>query len=319
MERVLVIAGPTAAGKTSLAIEVADQLGGEIISADAFAVYRGMDIGTDKPDAEQRRRIPHHLVDIVEPTQRFSAGDFVRAADAAVASIVGRGRIPVIAGGSHFYLHALLHGLFPSPPHDPAVRSRLVAAWAENPAHIYARLQDIDPESARRIGPTDRQRILRALEIWETTGTPMTEHWRRHRAERRYAALAAAPQRPRDQLYARIDARVETMFSAGLVGEVRRLLEIGVPRTAHALRAIGYRQVVEHLETGSLLEDAIAATQTASRRLAKRQLSWLRRDEIQPVHWIDVTSESSDAAEARVPTGVHEIIGLWSDVGGVVA
>ncbi len=311
MDRLLVIAGPTASGKTRLALDVAERLDGEIVSADAFAVYRGMDIGTDKPDRKQRQRVIHHLVDMVEPTERFSAGDFARAADRAIAEIRARGRVPVVAGGSHFYLHALLRELFPSPSHDPAVRASLVNAWDEDPRATFTRLEQVDPEAAHRIGASDRQRVLRALEIWELTGVSMTEHWRRHRSTERYAALIVAPWRPRSELYARIDSRVETMFRAGLVDEVEGLLRAGVPETAHALRAIGYRQVVTYLEGRCSHADAIRATKTASRRLAKRQLSWLRRDEMQPVQWVSVASTGPDG------TANEHIVRLWLDGGGV--
>jgi tRNA dimethylallyltransferase len=310
MQRLLVIAGPTASGKTSIALGVAERVGGEIVSADAFAIYRRMDIGTDKPDNEQRSRIAHHLIDIVEPGERFSAGDFTRAADAAISDIASRGSVPVVAGGSHFYLHALLRGLFPSPPHDPEVRATLEAAWSDDPVAVYGRLEKADPAAAGRIGRADRQRILRALEVAEVTGVPLSEHWRRQEAARRYNAVVTAVQRPRPELYARIDARVDTMFRAGLVDEVEELLRGGVPETAHALRAIGYRQVVEHLLGRCSLAEAVRDTKTASRRLAKRQLSWLRRDDMQPVSWVAAPATGADGSAA------DRIVELWYGIGG---
>ncbi len=176
----LVILGPTASGKTSLGLEVADSLDGEIVSADAFAVYRSLDIGTDKPSPEARRRVRHHLIDVADANEVFSAGEFADAALAVIHDIWQRGRCPVVVGGTHFYIRALLLGLFPSPPRDSVIGSRLADEWALDPAGVFARLQEIDPESAARIGAQDRQRILRALEIYELTGDTMTSHWKRH-------------------------------------------------------------------------------------------------------------------------------------------
>ncbi len=274
--RLLVIVGPTGSGKTRLALEAAEALGGEVVSADAFAVYRGMDIGTDKPGPEDRRRVPHHLLDVADPGSRFSAGEFVRLADRAIAGIRSRGRIPVVAGGTHFYVRALLLGLFPSPPADPGLRARLEGEWDEDPEGVRRRLAEVDPESARRIARGDRQRILRALEVYELTGSPLSEHWRRQPNRPRYEALLAAPRRDRAELYARIDARVETMFSAGLVEEVRALLRSGVPPDSHAMKAIGYREVVAFLRGEMGLDEARERTRISTRHLAKRQLTWLR-------------------------------------------
>ena len=282
--RLLVVVGPTGSGKSRLALEAAERLGGEIVSADAFAVYRGMDIGTDKPDAESRARVPHHLIDVADPRTRFSAGEFLRAADTAIAAIAARGRVPVVAGGTHFYVRALLLGLFPAPPADRAVRARLEAAWDASPEAVLARLRAVDPESAARIAPGDRQRILRALEVHEITGIPLTEHWRRQRRTPRYPAVLVMPDRDRAELYARIEARVERMFRNGLVEEVKSLLASGVSPGSHALKAIGYREVVDHLEGRTELGEAIRRTMTATRHLAKRQITWLRHMEEGPVH-----------------------------------
>lgn len=291
----LVIAGPTASGKSELALEVAERLGGEIVSADAFAVYRGLDIGTDKPGPEARRRIRHHLIDVADPRERFSAGHFSAAALSAVEDIRSRNAIPIVAGGTHFYIHALLHGLFPSPPHDPDLRARLEEEWNLDSAAVARRLADVDPSAAARIGPADRQRILRALEVWELTGLPISEHWRRHHAQARFRALIAAPRRDRSDLYARINLRVDSMFSHGLEEEVTRILASGVPPNAHALKAIGYAQVVEMLAGRWDRQTAIEWTKQASRKLAKRQLTWLRSIRDDAMEWID-PAESGGAA-----------------------
>ena len=256
----LVIVGPTASGKSSLGLEVAETLGGEIISADAFAVYRGLDIGTDKPDREARQRVRHHLIDVTEPDQRFSAGDFTAAADAAIESTLGRGDVPVVVGGTHFYVRALILGLFPSPPRDPSLRARLEALWEHDPNGTFQRLEEADPDAAAHIAPNDRQRVLRALEVWELTGVPLSDHWRAHQKPPRYRALLVQPRRSRGELYARINTRVDMIFASGLVDEVSGLLDSGIPRDAHALKAIGYREVVDLLDGRHGLAAAIACS-----------------------------------------------------------
>lgn len=292
----LVIAGPTGSGKSELALEVAEAIGGEIVSADAFAVYRGLDIGTDKPSTEARRRVRHHLVDIADPRQRFSAGHFVAAAAAAIDDIRARGGVPVVAGGTHFYIRALLLGLFESPPGDASLRARLAAEWDADPARTVDRLRDIDPAAAARIAAGDRQRVLRALEVWELTGVPISEHWRRHQSHARYRALLAAPHRERRDLYARIDLRVDDMFFRGLEEEVTQILASGVPAGAHALKAIGYAQVVRMLAGQGDRLTAIELTKQASRRLAKRQLTWLRSLREGVLEWVPPADQGGTAA-----------------------
>jgi len=168
----LVMVGPTASGKTRLGLEVAEALDAEIVSADAFAVYRGLDIGTDKPDRDARRRVTHHMIDVADPRERFSAGEFALEAAAAIGGISCRGRPAAVVGGTHFYVRALLRGLFPSPPHDPELDARLAAAWEHDRARLAQRLAEVDPVAAKRIGPNDRQRVLRAIEVFELTGEP---------------------------------------------------------------------------------------------------------------------------------------------------
>jgi len=299
----LLVVGPTASGKSSLGLEVAEAIGGEIISADAFAVYRGLDIGTDKPDADARSRVRHHLVDVADPTERFSAGAFVQAAQTAIAEIRGRGATPLVVGGTHFWIRALIEGLFPSPPHDEGTARRLAGEWELSPAATYRRLIEVDPEAAERIGPRDRQRVLRALEVFDTTGTPISHHWSKHRKKAEYDPLIVAPERPRQELYAKIEFRVDAMISSGLEEEVRRILASGVPREAHALKAIGYRQIVDFIEGECDLESAITETKAASRRLAKRQLTWLRGMTEGELHWLS-PAERGGAARA---------IRLWND------
>ena len=301
LQPLLVIVGPTGSGKSRLALEAAEALSGEIVSSDAFAVYRGLDIGTDKPDGVARRRIRHHLIDVADPTERFSAGDFAREAEVAIAGIRSRGSTPILAGGSHFYVRAVLLGLFPSPPKDPSIRSRLVAAWERDPSAVFRSLQQVDPAAAAHIDPRDRQRIVRALEVHELTALPISEHWRRSRQSPRHLPMIVAPERPREELYARIDARVDHMFGSGLEEEVNQLLISGVPRDAHALKAIGYRQVVEMSGGSWDRPTAVARTKQASRRLAKRQLTWLRSMREGSLRWVEPAERG----------GTESILALW--------
>lgn len=302
-EPLLLVVGPTASGKSRLGLEVAEALGGEIISADAFAVYRGLDIGTDKPDAEARRRVRHHLIDVADPTDVFSAGAFVDAATSAIAEIRDRGITPIVVGGTHFWIRALLLGLFPSPPRDPELVSRLAAAWEQDRTAVFRRLEEIDPRAAAKIGPHDRQRILRAIEVFEATGTPISTHWNAHRSRRDFDPVLIAPERERAELYAKIEARVDLMFASGLREEVRRILASGVPCNAHALKAIGYRQLVRFFQNDCDLESAIHNTKVASRKLAKRQLTWLRGLTEGTLHWLPPADTG----------GTEAVIHLWSE------
>jgi tRNA dimethylallyltransferase len=299
----LLVVGPTASGKSRLGLEVAEAVGGEIISADAFAVYRGLDIGTDKPDADARRRVRHHLIDVADATELFSAGAFVDAASSAITDIRRRGITPIVVGGSHFWIRALLLGLFPSPPRDPKIVARLAADWDRDPVATFGRLDGFDPVAAAKIGPHDRQRILRALEVFEATGMPISEHWSGHRRAPEFDTLLIAPERPRAELYVKIDTRVDIMFASGLREEVRQILASGVPVDAHALKAIGYRQLVGHLNGECDLESAIHNTKAASRKLAKRQLTWLRSLTEGTLRWLP-------PAEAG---GTELAVRLWSE------
>ena len=299
----LLVVGPTASGKSRLGLEVAEALGAEIISADAFAVYRGLDIGTDKPDAETRRRVRHHLIDVADPTEVYSAGAFVEAATAAIGEIRSRGITPIVVGGTHFWIRALLIGLFPSPPRDPERTARLAATWDRDPAAVFRRLEEIDLAAAARIGPRDRQRILRAIEVFEATGTPISQHWITHEPARDFDPVLIAPERPRAELYAKIDSRVDRMFSSGLREEVQRILASGVPYEAHALKAIGYRQLVRFFQNDCDLESAIHNTKAASRKLAKRQLTWLRGLTEGKLRWLPPAESGGTEAAIR----------LWSE------
>jgi tRNA dimethylallyltransferase len=275
----VVILGPTAVGKSRVAVDLAMRFGGEIIGADSIQVYRGFDIGTDKPDAAARRGVPHHLIDCVDPEVQYTAADFVRDALAAAGDIAGRGRLPFVAGGTGLYLKALLDGLFPGPGRDPAVRAALeVEAREHGLDRLFRRLAAIDPAYAAKIRDKDRVRIIRALEVHAATGRPISEHFPETRspvAGRRVVCLGLALDRT--ALVRRIDDRVERMFARGLVDEVRGLLARGVPEAAPPFRALGYRYVRRLLRGEISLPEAVSLTRIDTRRYAKRQMTWFRK------------------------------------------
>jgi tRNA dimethylallyltransferase len=278
----IAILGPTAAGKTELALELAERLPCELISVDSTQVYRGMDIGSAKPSPQVLARLPHRLIDICDPAEAYSAARFRADALVALAEIHTAGRIPLLVGGTMLYLRALVRGLSPLPEANPEIRARLGAeVLARGLPALYQRLAAVDGASARRIHPHDPQRILRALEVYELTGVPMSELQTRGTGEAfpcRLVKLARAP-RERGLLHARIAARFHAMLVAGLEDEVRALLarpdlHPGLP----ALRAVGYRQVVGYLRGEYPREEMIERGIAATRQLARRQLTWLRAD-----------------------------------------
>jgi tRNA dimethylallyltransferase len=283
--RLVVIVGPTAAGKTRLAIDLARRVGGEIVSADSQQVYRGMDLGTGKATAAERAEVPHHLLDVVDPDEAMTAARFARLADAAIADLAARGRPIVVCGGTGLYVRVLLYGLFAGPPADPQLRARLAA---EEVGALWERLGASDPEAAARIDRRDRKRITRALEVAALTGTPMSEHQRRHdfgTVPPRYPSrrLGLAP--PRPALYARIDERVDGMMAAGLLDEVAALRAAGHRPPLRSQQAIGYAELHAHLDGALALPRAVELIKRNSRRYARRQLAWYRGDA--EVAWSD--------------------------------
>jgi tRNA dimethylallyltransferase len=272
------LSGPTASGKTAVALELAERLGAEIISMDSMAVYRGMDIGTAKPTAEEQRRVPHHLIDLVEPDHDFSLAQYVDAAQAAIVAIRSRGRTPLIVGGTPLYLKALLRGIFSGPPADWPLRHELHAfAEAHGNQALYERLQAVDPDSARRLAPADRRRVVRALEVFQITGQSITHLQREFaRARPREHCHVFVLNWDRSLLVERIAVRVEAMFQMGLVDEVRTLLERHGELSRTAAQAVGYREVISHLNGTINLHEAIDLVQTNTRQLAKRQMTWFR-------------------------------------------
>ncbi|MCS6845605.1 MAG: tRNA (adenosine(37)-N6)-dimethylallyltransferase MiaA [Caldilineales bacterium] len=286
------IVGPTAVGKSALALEAAQRLGGEIVSADSRQIYRGMDIGTDKPTPEQRRRVPHHLLDVVEPDQVFTLAQYQRAAYNAIADIHERGRLPLLVGGTGLYVRAVLEGLhIPEVPPDPALRQELEAfAQAEGAQALHARLAALDPDAARRIDPRNVRRVVRALEVTLLTGVPISRL--QQASPPPFRVLRIGLTRPRPVLYARIDRRVDAMIEAGLVEEVRRLLEAGYSPSLPALTGLGYRQIIQYLQGELSLAEAVAAIKQQTRRFVRQQATWFRLDDPQ-IRWFDLELASS--------------------------
>jgi len=269
-----VIVGPTAAGKTALAVRLAEELGGEVLSADSQQVYRRFDVGTGKPTVEERRGVPHHLLDVTDPHERFSAARFVALADAAIAEIRGRGRRVVVAGGTGLYVRALLRGLFEAPPADPEIRERHRKLWAQDPEALRDKLREVDPEAAARLHPRDLVRISRALEVFEQTGVPITELQRRHGfGGVRHPAVWVGLVPPRSTLRTRIDARIDDMLARGWLDEVRQLLADGCGEAA-PMGCLGYRHLRAHLAGGLDFDDAVRKTKRDTWRFARRQMTW---------------------------------------------
>jgi tRNA dimethylallyltransferase len=274
----IAVVGPTAAGKSAVALRLAQETAGEIVSCDSLQVYRGLDIGSAKATPEERAAVPHHLLDVVAPDEAFSAAEYARLARASLEGIRGRGRLPIVVGGTGLYLRALLHGLFEGPARDEALRARLSALGARHGSpRLHRLLARVDPEAAARIAPRDAIRIVRALEVFKTTGRPLTAH---HRAGApalegfRVHVVGLAP--PRDALRDAVVRRTDGMFARGLLAEVRGLLDRGYASDLRPLQAIGYRQAVDVVlgrrDEADARRDIVASTM----RYAKRQLTWFR-------------------------------------------
>jgi tRNA dimethylallyltransferase len=305
----LIMTGPTASGKSALALELAERIGGEIISMDSMTLYRGMDIGTAKPTIAEQARVPHHLLDAFDPWESATVAWWLAAAEAACADIAARGKRAIFVGGTPFYLKALLHGLFPGPPADAALRAKLEAdAEHDGKEHLHARLAAVDAKTAARLHPNDIRRVIRALEVFELTGRPISA-WQQTwdspafgNASPKSAPIPAVVLTlPRDELYRRIDARVGTMLEAGWLEEVRQLRELPRPLSREASQAIGYRELLEYLDGRGSLAEAAALIQTHTRQFAKRQLTWLR-------HQPECTPIPADA-----PDRAEQVLRAWQN------
>ena len=283
------ILGPTAIGKTEIALRLAERIGSEIVSLDSRQLYRQMNIGTAKPTLAQREAIPHHLIDCVDIDQAFSVAAYQRLGDAALEDIRKRCRGALVVGGAGLYFRALVDGLFAGPGADLTIRERLQREAEENGAlTLHARLRQCDPDSASRIHPNNVVRVIRALEIYELTGKPISEfqiQWKN--AGARYEFRAFGLDMPREKLYNRIEARADQMIEVGLIEEVKRILEAGYSPDCVALRSFGYREIIDYLGGQLTLMEAIALIKQNTRQFAKRQLTWFRGDS--RIEWIDLS------------------------------
>ena len=293
--RIVAVVGPTASGKSALSLAIAAAFDGEIISCDSTAVYRGLDIGTDKLDAGQRRGIPHHLIDMVEPTEVYSAARYGADAADAVASISARSRLPIVAGGTGFYLRALVRGIFPGPGRDESLRARLDrVADRRGVESLHRWLTRVDEPSGRRIQPRDRKRLVRALEVYLLTGRSLTDHFSDTVSPAGVLeTLTIGVNVPRPALLDRVSRRVDEQFERDVVDEVRQLVARGVPLSAHAFSGLVYRQVVDYLND---VRDLAATRELVVRenmRYAKRQVTWFRKEP--GVVWLEAPGETPEA------------------------
>ncbi len=299
--KVLVIAGPTASGKKAAASAIAEKFAGEIVSADSRKVYRYLDIGTAKPPPEDRACIPHHLIDIVDPDEPFNAGDWADRADTAVRDILSRGRLPIISGGTGFYVKAFREGLSGGIDADEVVRKRLAKELEDTgPASLYRKLQTVDPDRASQLHENDTFRVLRALEVYETTRRPFSELKNSVSAPGDvYDYLTIGISRDREELYRRINYRVDMMIRAGLVEEVRSILDRGYARDSVALDTVGYKEWFPFFDDEMPFDECAEAVKRNTRRYAKRQLTWFRA--VSDMEWFDPDgSAQSQALQKRV-------------------
>ena len=302
--RLVAVVGPTATGKSALAIALAQRFGGEVLGCDSTAVYRGIDIGTDKVPPAEQGGVPHHLVDLVEPTAVYSAARYAADAAAVARAVVARGHLPILAGGTGFYYRALVRGMFPGPARDEALRARLErVAERRGTESLHRWLQRVDPASAQRIQPRDRMRLVRALEVYRLTRRPLTEHFAHTVSPiAEFAILTIGLRLPADLLRERVTRRVDQQFRAGLLDEVEQLVAAGVPPGAHAFSGLVYRQVMD-LRAG--VRDLAATRDLIIRenlRYARRQAMWFRREA--GVYWLDLAGETPEAVD--IAAGVVE-------------
>lgn len=302
----LIIAGPTASGKTGLALDLAERFHGEIVNCDSVQIYRHFDIGSAKTPLERRRGIAHHLIDAAEPTDPFTAGDYSRLARGALGGITERGHLPIVVGGTGFYLRALLHGLFKGPARDEQLRARLAAIERRRSGRLHRLLARWDPPSAARIHARDINKLIRSLEVTVLTREPLSSlHLRGREPLTGYNIVGVGLDPPRAGLYRRIDERTRRMFAAGLVDECRRILALGVPETAKPFESLGYAQALNVIRGVRTLDQAIELTQIETRRYAKRQWTWFRREPA--IRWFEGFGDDPETA-SRIIEYVAEYV-----------
>jgi tRNA dimethylallyltransferase len=287
--QLVVVLGPTASGKSALAIHLAQQFAGEVVSCDSVALYRHFEIGTAKPTSQQRALVPHHLLDVAEPDEPFTAGEYARQARAAIQDIAGRGRLPIVVGGTGLYLRALLEGLFPGPQRSDELRERLRAKAAQRGSpYLHRILARLDREAASRIHANDLPKLVRAIEVCLASRAQMSELWKQRGRDpvRGFQVLRIGLNPPREKLYDRINQRAVRMFEDGLIEETKSLLErYGGYKGTTPLESLGYKQVVQFLRGELTREQAVTAAQQGHRNYAKRQMTWFRREP--DVSWLD--------------------------------
>ncbi len=290
---ILILLGPTASGKTAASVLLAKRLNAEIISADSIQVYRGLDIGSAKPTMEERQGIVHYLLDMVDVDDiTFSVAEYKRQAELAIDDICSRGKVPLVVGGTGLYVNALTYPLqFTNVPGDPLVRERLQVEEQEHPGSLYLRLQQEDPASAARLHPNDKKRVVRALEVLEVSGQPLSsfgaDFENKAQQEINYCVTQVGLTMDRALLYQRIEQRVDDMMRSGLLEETKKFDETGYVHTLPALQGLGYKQLLRHLRGETTLAEAVEEIKCETRRFAKRQITWFKRD--QRIHWLDVT------------------------------
>ena len=278
----IVVAGPTASGKTGLAIDIARKFDGEVVSADSMQIYRYMDIGTAKPTAEERAMCPHHLIDFVEPDEEFSVADYTKLAHEKIADIYGRGKLPVMCGGTGLYINSVVNDVeFGEMTADEELRSRLAELGKrEGGERLIEILREFDPVSAERLHPNNMRRVIRAIEFYKLTKIPISEHQEMtKRIESRYDPVMFCIDHDRQTLYDRINLRVDLMIKDGLIDEVRRIMDMGYTKELNSMKGIGYKEIMDYLNGECMLDKAIENVKQGSRRYAKRQITWFRRDE----------------------------------------
>jgi tRNA dimethylallyltransferase len=296
--RLVAIVGPTATGKSALGIALAQRFGGEIVSCDSTAVYRGFDIGTDKVPPSEQQGIPHHMVDVVDPTEEYSAARYARDASAVIRTITARGRLPILVGGTGFYYRALTRGLFEGPSRDDALRRRLErVAERRGAARLHAWLANVDPASAERIKPADVKRVVRALEVWILTGRPLTDHFAATTSPLPdYDVTAFALQIPVEETAERVARRVDKQFDEGLLDEIRSLLARGIPESALPFTGLVYRQALEYLHGLRGEAETRDLIVRENRKYSRRQLIWFRKEP--NLRWIHAAGERPETQDA---------------------
>jgi tRNA dimethylallyltransferase len=295
MHPLVAIVGPTASGKSELALFIAESFSGEIVNYDSLQIFQHLDIGTAKPTPQERQRVPHHMIDIRHPTEIYTAGDYQREARGVLDEICRRGKLPILVGGTGLYLRAVIEGLFNGPTRSVYWRNRLeMVAERKGRGHLHRVLSRLDPAAAARIAERDKPKVIRALEVRLETGKALSEHLeeRPRQPITGFTVHAVGLNPPREELYKRIDDRVCRMFQAGLVEEVRRLLESGIPPSAKPFEAIGYRHMLADIDSCMTQEETIRIIQRDTRRYAKRQMTWFRRQS--DVTWFDGPGDSEE-------------------------